>query len=180
MSGRDLEKETIAFVCGYDQSRECVCPLALFKVFGGLSPLQRSKVRQTFVGVVVFPLFFFFLLPCYLNFQTSALMSIVGTSRGLLAHRQVLVLVRRRESPHSSRRRDMGPTHSFPNTSQGRSSFEVETGVLTPACPGPRAYGGWLAVGRWVCSRTFSLSEGICLPSVAEERLSNSRVLRFH
>lgn len=37
-----------------------MCPLALFKVFGGLSPLQRSKVRQTFVGVVFFPLFFFF------------------------------------------------------------------------------------------------------------------------
>lgn len=72
-------------MCGYDQSRESVCPLALFKVFGGLSPLQRSKVRQTFVSVVPPPLFF--LLPCYLNFQTSALMSIVGTSRGLLAHR---------------------------------------------------------------------------------------------
>lgn len=49
-------------MCGYDQSRESVCPLALFKVFGGLSPLQRSKVRQTFVSVVPPPFFFYSLV----------------------------------------------------------------------------------------------------------------------
>lgn len=49
-------------MCGYDQSRESVCPLALFKVFGGLSSLQRSKVRQTFVSVVPPPFFFYSLV----------------------------------------------------------------------------------------------------------------------
>lgn len=44
--------------------------------------------------------------PCYLNFQMSALMSIVETSRGLLAHRQVLVLVSGRRVPHSWGQRD--------------------------------------------------------------------------
>lgn len=49
-----------------------------------------------FLGVVFLapPPFLFPLtpLPCYLNFQISALMSIVRTSRGLLAHQQVLLL----------------------------------------------------------------------------------------
>lgn len=113
--------------------------------------------------LVVFPspLFFFFFTPfsCYLNFQTSALMSFVGTSRGLLAHGQVLVLVSRRES-RILPGEPVGPAHSSlacPGAAQAALIPIPGAGAPTPPPPGPWACGARLvSVGWCVCTRTFS------------------------
>lgn len=98
-SGKNLETGTIASICRCARSGEGVHPQHSSKCLGSVtSPEVKGEID---VLLVLFSsTLFFFLTPfsCYLNFQTSALMSFVETSRGLLAHGQVLVLVNRRES----------------------------------------------------------------------------------
>lgn len=138
-------------------------------------PLQRSKVRQTFCWWCFPPHSFFFFTPfsCYLNFQTSALMSFVGTSRGLLAHGQVLVLVSRRES-RILPGEPVGPAHSSLASSwssAGRAHSHSRS--RSPDAASPRALGlrsaprlrGVVRVHQDFLPSFKSLSKGICLPS---------------
>lgn len=118
---------------------------APFKVFGVCRLFRGQRWDRLFVGGVILPLFFFFFLtpfPCYLNFQTSALMSIVGTSRGLLAHRQVLVLVSRRES-RIPLGRGVGYTHSL-------LAFSLEQHQAAFSAVGAGVQ-GWPLLRPWAC-----------------------------
>lgn len=113
-----LEKGAMASPCRCDRSREGVHPQHNLKCLGSVtSPEVKGEIDFL---LVLFSSTLFFLTPfsCYLNFQTSALMSCVGTSRGLLAHGQVLVLVNRRES-HILLGRGVGPTHSSHDSAPG-------------------------------------------------------------
>lgn len=107
-----------------ESSRDCVQVLKQLKCLGSVASLEVKGDTDFLLAATPPP--FKTPFPCYLNSQMSALMSIVGTSRGLLAHRQVLVLVSGRRVPHSWGQRD-GSQHiptpraklPLPSPSQG-------------------------------------------------------------
>lgn len=115
-------------------------------------------------------------------------MSIVGTSRGLLAHQQVLVLVSRRES-HIPLGKGVGPIHSLLAL-----PLEQHQAALTAAGAGVPCVASSQALGLPRVSpdgvagvhQDFlpiflkPVRKDLSSFRAAEERLSNSHVLRFH
>lgn len=106
-----------------ERGRDSVHVLKQLKCLGSVASLEvKGEIDFLLVAPPPPP------LPCYLHSQMSALMSIVGTSRGLLALRQVLVLVSGRRVPHSWGQRN-GSLH-IPTPRAEVAPLSLSLGVL--------------------------------------------------
>ena len=128
---------------------------------------------------VLFPSPLFIPFACYLSSQTSALMSFVGTSRGLLAHRQVLVLLSRRKSHVLLLRGEKGvpaiPFDALPPGQPQAMPLGARDGNGGPVPDGVvGAHRDFLLLFLKLVGKDLSSFKA------AEETLSNRRVLGFH